>query len=81
MPRPIGTSWLRAAIGDFGESTPQGSTHDDYCHAMMARRRPRDAAEALAAFDYLDADGGTDWEHAQPIIRNLIASGWQTQTT
>ncbi len=72
--------WLRAAIGNFGDSTPQGSAHDDYCHTMLAHLRPRDAAEALAAFDHLDADDGTDWERAQPIIRNLIASGWPNQT-
>ncbi|CAB3870865.1 MULTISPECIES: hypothetical protein [Achromobacter] len=72
--------WLRAAIGDFGDSTPQGSAHDSYCHAMLAHLPPRDAAEALAAFNHLDADDGTDWERAQPIIRNLIASGWNART-
>lgn len=68
--------WLRAAIGDFGDSTPQGYAHECYCRAMLEHLRPRNAAEALAAFDHLDADDGTDWERAQPIIRNLIASGW-----
>ena len=71
--------WLRVAIGDFGDLTPQGSAHDSYCHAMLAHLRPRDAAEALAAFNHLDADDGTDWERAQPIIRNLIASGWDNR--
>ncbi|CUJ67918.1 hypothetical protein [Achromobacter sp. 2789STDY5608628] len=68
--------WLRESIGDFGDSTPQGSAHDFYCRAMLEHRRPRNAAEAMAAFNYLDADDGTDWERVQPIIRNLIASGW-----
>ncbi|QCS64389.1 hypothetical protein EC609_19020 [Achromobacter denitrificans] len=73
--------WLRSAATDYGDASPAGNAHDDFCHSMLAHLRPRNAEEALAAFDYLDADGGTDWERAQPIIRNLITSGWQTQTT
>lgn len=69
--------WLRAAIGDFGDSRPQGYAHECYCRAMLAHLRPRSAAEAISAFDHLDDDDGTDWERAQPIIRNLIASGWK----
>jgi len=71
--------WLRAAIGDFGDSRPQGYAHECYCLAMLAHLHPRNAAEALTAFDHLDADDGTDWERAQPIIRNLIASGWRAR--
>lgn len=73
--------WLRNSLVEYGgESSPQGSAHEDFCYTMLAHIQPCNAAEAIAAFDHLDADDGTDWERGQPIIRNLIASGWNAST-
>jgi len=72
--------WLRSATTGHGDARPAGSAHDDFCYAMLAHLQPRNGTEAISAFDHLDADDGTDWERSQPIIRNLIASGWKDRS-
>jgi hypothetical protein len=70
---------LRQAAGDYGDSLPAAYAHESYCLSMLAKIKPRDASDALSAFDYLYESGANDCSDSQAILRNLIASGWEAQ--
>lgn len=71
---------LRYAFGTIaGDQIQEASTHDYYCAAMMAKIKPRNATEAIAAFDYLQEEERDQWNDAPAIYRNLIVTGWADQ--
>ncbi|CAB3784238.1 hypothetical protein [Pararobbsia alpina] len=69
---------LRLAMGDSGDGTSHGWAHECYCLAMLARIKPRDGAEAIAAFDHLYESDSDDSKEAPAILRNLVVSGWNS---
>ncbi|MEI7296582.1 hypothetical protein WCQ02_30950 [Paraburkholderia tropica] len=68
---------LRYATEDYGDNSPQSFAHECYCLAMLAHIRPRDAAEAISAFDHVAESDSVHSDEERPIMRNLIVSGWE----
>ena len=70
--------WLRqAACDNAGDHWPAFQEHDDYTFRMLARIPPRDAAEALAVFEWINDGDKMDRTETNDILRNLISGGWQ----
>lgn len=66
--------WLRAAVGDgVGDAWAELSAYDDYAMRMLARIPPRDTAEALTVFEWLNGSDKMEICDSDAIMRNLIA--------
>ncbi len=70
-----------ASIENLGDSNQVCMAHEWLCFGRMAEIAPQSGAEAIAVFDYLEASDRMGQTEVPAILRNLIASGWQTQTT
>ena len=69
--------WLRSASVDMaGDHWPEFQEHVDFCFRQLAQIAPRNKAEALAVFEYLEEHDVTGRTEGPAIIRNLIAGGW-----
>jgi hypothetical protein len=66
--------WLRNAVDQHSDCTPEAHARQDYVFRLMSRIRPRDVDEAAEVFRYLTSNDGMDRAHTHAIILNLIGA-------
>jgi len=69
-----------ATIDGYGDACQECTAHEWLCFGMLAKLPPKSGAEAIAVYDYLEASDRMDMSETPAILRNLIASSWQTKT-
>lgn len=68
-------------VFEYGDGLDQAYAHECFCFENLARLQPRNAAEAMSALEHIENSERMDDKATPAVLRNLIASGWQTQTT